>query len=131
MSDLNWWAVLVAAASAFALGGPWYSAALFGKLWNRESAQSKPPGQGHPAKVFGLAFFFALIAAIAFACWLGPEPPLKHAVTQGLIVGGGFVATSFGINYQFANRSTLMWLIDAGYHIAQFVLYGVILGLWH
>ena len=29
-----------------------------------------------------------------------------------------FVATSFGINYAFAQRSLKLWLIDAGYHIA-------------
>ena len=130
MSNLNVWAILVAAVSAFMLGGPWYSSALFGKLWKQESGQTQP-GSGHPAKVFGVAFLFSLIAATGFAAWLGPEPPLKFAVTQGLIVGGCFVATSFGINYQFANRSALMWLIDAAYHIAQFVIFGVVLGLWH
>ena len=40
------------------------------------------------------------------------------------------VAASFGINYQFANRSALMWLIDGGYHTVQFGIYGLILGLW-
>jgi hypothetical protein len=49
----------------------------------------------------------------------------------GLLVGLCFVAASFGINYQFANRSTLMWMIDGGYHTLQFVLFGIIIGLWH
>jgi hypothetical protein len=31
----------------------------------------------------------------------------------------------------FANRSALLWLIDGGYHTAQFVLFGLIIGLWH
>jgi len=130
MENLNWWAILVCAVSAFLLGGPWYSKAVFGSVWNREAKQD-PAKQGHPAKVFGLSFAFSLIAAIAFAYWLGPAPPLSHAVGRGLLVGACFVATSFGINYQFANRSTVMWLIDAGYHTTQFVLYGLILGLWH
>ena len=52
------------------------------------------------------------------------------AVTQGLLVGAGVVAASFGINYQFANRPTFLWLIDGGYHTVQFTIYGVILGLW-
>ena len=41
--------------------------------------------------------------------------------------GAGFVGASFGINYQFANRSFLMWAIDAGYHTAQFVLFALVL----
>ena len=53
------------------------------------------------------------------------------AVTQGLLVGAGIVAASFGVNnYQFANRSTVLWLIDGGYHAVQFAIYGLILGLW-
>jgi hypothetical protein len=50
---------------------------------------------------------------------------------HGLLVGAGFVAASFGINYQFANRSFKLWLIDGGYHTVQFVLFGLVLGLWH
>jgi hypothetical protein len=40
------------------------------------------------------------------------------------------VAASFGINYQFANWRTVLWLIDGGYHSVQFTIYGLILGLW-
>jgi hypothetical protein len=131
MENLNWWAIVLAAVCSFLLGGPWYSSAMFGKVWNREAKHTEPPGSGHPARVFGLSFVFALIAAAAFAWWLGPKPPLQSALGSGLLVGACFVATSFGINYQFANRSTLMWLIDGGYHVAQFVLFGLVLGLWH
>ena len=35
------------------------------------------------------------------------------------------------MTYQFANLSLLMWLIDGGYHVARFVLFGLMLGLWH
>lgn len=31
----------------------------------------------------------------------------------------------------FSSRSTLLWVIDGGYHVAQFLLFGLILGLWH
>jgi hypothetical protein len=126
---MNIWAVLTAAASSFALGGLWYSPALFGKLWTRENGG---PGQdGHPGKVFGVAFAFSLVAAACFAWWLGPAPELARAIQNGALAGFGFAATSFGINYQFAQRSFTLWLIDAGYHTAQFTLFGAILGAWH
>jgi hypothetical protein len=128
---MNGWAIVLAAVCSFLLGGPWYSNALFGRVWNREAQSTKPAGQGHPAKVFGLSFLFSLIAATAFAYWLGPAPALPYALSHGLLAGACLVATSFGINYQFANRSTLMWLIDGGYHTAQFLLFGLVLGLWH
>lgn len=126
---MNILAVLVAAVSSFLLGGLWYSPVLFGRLWNAENGGVKQ--SGHPAKVFGVAFLFSLVAATCFASWLGSAPPLETALKAGALAGVGFVAASFGINYQFAQRSFKLWLIDGGYHAVQFVLFGLILGLWH
>lgn len=132
MNDVNLWAVFTAALSSFLLGGLWYSRALFGAMWHREArrGEEKKEGSGHPARVFGISFLFALIAAFAFAVWLGPQPELRTALIQGLVAGSCIVATSFGINYQFASRSVLMWLIDGGYHTVQFVLFALVLALW-
>lgn len=126
---MNIWAILLAAVSSFMLGGLWYSDALLGKAWNRENGDV--PQTGHPAQVFGVAFVFSLIAAFAFAWWLGPAPALTTALTAGVVVGLGMVATSFGINYQFAQRSFKLLMIDGGYHAVQFLIFGLILGLWH
>lgn len=132
MGDVNIAAVVLAAALSFLLGGPWYSKQMFGNLWNREAGRDPKKDQGgHPVKVFGLSFLFSLVAAYAFAVWIGPAPELKSAVLHGLVAGFCFVAACFGINYQFANRSTLMWAIDGGYHTVQFALFGLVLGLWH
>ena len=128
--SINFLAVLAAAASSFVLGGLWYSPALFLKPWNKAMGRSDKDN-GHPARVFGLSFVFALVAAFVFAMLLGPSPVLSEAWKAGLLVGVGFVAMSFGINYQFANRPIVAWLIDGGYHTTQFVLYGLILGAWH
>lgn len=126
---MNIWAILLAAVSSFMLGGLWYSPALFGKAWNTENGDV--PQTGHPAKVFGVSFAFSLLAAFVFAYWLGPAPALDVALKAGAMAGVGLVATSFGINYQFAQRSFRLWLIDGGYHAAQFLVFGLILGLWH
>jgi hypothetical protein len=132
---MNPLAVLLAAVSSFLLGGLWYSRALFGLLWQRENGHGQPhaePQRGrHPARVFAVSFMFSLIAATLFGLWLGPAPPIQTALKAGALAGFGFVAASFGINYQFAQRSFKLWLIDGGYHGLQFVLFGLILGLWH
>ena len=130
---MNLWAVLLAAVSSFILGGLWYSPALFGRLWNAENGgeEAGTKQAGHPAKVFGISFLFSLVSAFAFASWLGAAPSLEAALKAGAVAGFGFVAASFGINYQFAQRSFKLWLIDGGYHTAQFLLFGLILGLWH
>ncbi len=126
---MNIWAILLAAVSSFMLGGLWYSPVLFGKAWNTENGGVEQ--KGHPAKVFGISFLFSLIAAAAFAYWLGAAPPLNVALQSGALAGIGLVAASFGINYQFAQRSFKLWLIDGGYHAVQFILFGLVLGLWH
>lgn len=128
MSNVNILAVIVAALSSFMLGGLWYSNALFGAAWRRAAAG--PEIEGHPAKVFGLSFVFALIAAFVYAALVPLPATSAAAVTQGALIGAGLVAASFGINYQFANRPTVLWLIDGGYHTVQFTIYGAILGLW-
>ena len=133
MEHFNHLALFVCAVSIFVLGAPWYSPALFGKAWARANGTptegDKPKGK-HPARVYGVAFLMAWIAAYAFAILVGHQASLHHWLHHGLVCGAGIAGTSFAINYQFANRSTTLLLIDAGYHIVQFVLYGLILGLW-
>ncbi len=127
--DVNIWAVAAAAVSSFLLGGLWYSPILFLKPWNAAMGRSDEDN-GHPAKVFGLSFVFALVAAYVFATLLGPNPVLSESIRAGLLVGLGFVGMSFGINYQFANRPLSALFIDGGYHTGQFLLFGLILGVW-
>ena len=128
--ELNWLAVIAAAVSAFVLGGIWYGP-LFLKAWSREAGIDVDANKRHPAQVFGVAFVAALVSAAAFAWFLGPRPDLHGAIHQGVAAGLGIAAMSFAINYAFAGRSLKLWLIDGGYHTVQFVLYGIILGIWH
>ncbi len=129
MSEVNYLAVIAAAASSFLLGGLWYGP-LFKLAWCREAGIDPASKPAHPGAVFGAAFALSLLAAYVFALFLGKKP-VTDAAMVGAIVGVCWVATSFGINYLFARRSLKLWLIDAGYHTLQFTLYGLILGSWH
>lgn len=124
--DLDWMAVLLAALSAFVLGGLWYGP-LFRRTWRRE-AGIEPASARHPTVVFVIAFLCSFLAALMFEVFLGPRADAATGFGAGFVVGVFFVATSFGINYAFTGRSVRLWMIDAGYHIAQFCLYGLILG---
>ena len=130
MDEINFFAVVAAAVSSFLLGGIWYSPMCFGNTWIKESGFDESQA-GHPVQVFGLSLFFALIAAFAFSILLGPTPDMLSAIHFALLVGFGFIGTSFAINYQFSNKSLVLLAIDGGYHLTQFLLYGVILALWH
>ena len=128
--DFNWLAVIAAAASAFLLGGIWYGP-LFKKAWCREAGVDPDSAPRHPARIFAIAFVCSLLSALIFTVLLPTGAGAADGFGVGFVVGLFFVAMSFGINYAFAQRSLKLWMIDAGYHIAQFSLYGLILGAWH
>lgn len=129
MSEVNFLAVIAAAASSLVLGGLWYGP-LFKTQWSREAGVDPGSKPALPGAVFGAAFVLSMLAAYVFALFLGKRP-VTEALEVGATVGVCWVATSLGINYLFAQRSLKLFFIDAGYHILQFMLYGLILGLWH
>ena len=132
MPEVNYLAVIAAAIATFALGGLWYSPALFGKAWQREAGVSEEKMKtANMALIFGLTFVLSLIAAWVFALFLGPRPPMALGLGAGFSAGLCWVAASLGINYLFERKSLKLWLINGGYHTLQFTIIGLILALWH
>jgi hypothetical protein len=132
MPEHNFLAVIAAAVASFALGAVWYSPALFGKAWQRESGVTDQQMKtATMALIFGLTFVLCLVAAWMFAIFLGPRPPIAFGLGAGFAAGLCWVAASFGINYLFERRSLKLFLINGGYHTLQFTIIGLILGLWH
>jgi hypothetical protein len=127
----NYLAVIVAALSTFLVGGLWYSPALFGKAWMRENGFTEEGMKGRSmAKIFGLAFFLALISAINLAMFLGPENRPAMGALWGFAAGFGWVATFVGTHYLFERKSFTLFLINAGYSVVSLTLMGVILAAW-
>ena len=132
MPEVNYLAVIAAAIATFALGGLWYSPALFGKVWQREAGVTEEKMKSaNMALIFGLTFVLSLIAAWVFALFLGPRPPMALGLGAGFSAGLCWVAASLGINYLFERKSLKLWLINGGYHTLQFTIIGLILALWH
>ena len=132
MGQINIWAVFAAAASGFIAGGLWYSPALFGRAWMRETGLTEQQLAGsNMALIFGLSFVLSVIASFVFAMFLGPAPKWDFALMAGLSAGVAWVGASFGINYLFERKTLKLFIINAGYHTVQFALIGLILGLWH
>jgi Protein of unknown function (DUF1761) len=126
---INWLSVFVAALATFVIGGPWYSPALFLRPW-QEAMNITVEKRGHPIRVFGLAYIFSVQSCALLASMLGPDAGATRGLGLGLLVGTAFVAASYGINYQFANRSLVALSIDGGFHILQFAAFGIVLGAW-
>ena len=131
MQGLNWLAIVVAALSSFLVGGLWYSPLMFHAAWLRETGLTDERlRKSNMGPIFGLSFLLALVATVVFAFFLGPRPTFAFATGAGVAAGVGWIATSFGINYLFERKSFTLFAINAGYHVVQFTLMGVILGAW-
>ncbi|MBW8911746.1 MAG: DUF1761 domain-containing protein [Sphingomonas sp.] len=130
LQQLNWLAIIVAALASYFPGAIWYSPIGFLHPWARELGVDlgvKPKGVGRRVAI---GLIPALVATIAFALVVGPHPSLSHAVARAIVIAIGFIATSFAIQYLYENRGPAFWLINAGYHLVQFLIMGAILALW-
>ncbi len=126
---INLTSCLVAALSAFVLGGVWYGP-VFGSRWQvLVGLKDEDLAQGtHPAKIFAAAFLLTLVQAVILSALIPAEAGVKVGVIYALLAGLGFVVTAFGINYLFSRRPMGLYAIDAGYNLLQFVLMGAIIG---
>jgi len=130
-SQVNWLAVVVAAALTFCLGGLWYSPVLFGKAWQRLAGLDDAQLAQHVTRTFAGAAICALIAATNLAFFLGPTATLGFGLGAGAATGIGWVATGLTTTFLFERRPTTLIAIDAGYHAVSFTLMGALLGAWH
>jgi len=129
-TEIHWLAVVVAAASGFAVGGLWYGP-LFLNAWLAAEGKTKEQMGQHPAMVFGGAFlcnlFSAFILDHTVATYGDPDMALTVMITLGVALG--FVVPAYGVNYLFAGRKLKLFLIDAGYWVVTYAVMGVILEL--
>jgi len=132
MPHINWFAVLAAAISTFVLGGLWYSPALFGRAWMTvNNLDNEQLAKSNMAKIFGLAFVFAVIMAANLAAFLAePKTTATWGATAGFLAGFGWVALGIATIALFERRSAKYVLINGGYMTVAFVLMGLILGAW-
>jgi len=129
--NLNLWAILTAAVSAFLVGGLWYSPVAFGALWkkaNRFAAHEPPPATG---KTFALSFVLSLVMAFNLAMFLNDaKTTAAWGATAGFLAGFGWVAMGIGIVSLFEQRPWTYVIVNGGYVTAALVLMGAILGAW-
>ena len=127
MEELNWVGLLLCGIGSMVLGGLWYSPFLFGKAWQRGIGLSDDQlAAGNMALIYGVAFLLSIIAAAVFALLIGHRHGLLPWIAAGTGTGA-VVAAAFGINYLFERRTFRQWLINGGYHLLQFSLFGLIL----
>jgi len=119
-SDVNYLAVLVCAIVAMGIGSFWYSPFLLGKMW----LDSMEKSEEEIRKDLIIAYSIARLTIYVNAT----------TVTEGMRLGFlcwfGFTLTTMTINALFEGKSLRLVLVDGGYHLIVFLVYGIILGAW-
>jgi hypothetical protein len=132
VENVNWLAVVAAAASTFVLGGLWYSPALFGRAWMAANHLTEADlKRGSTGKIFGFSFVFSLLMAANLAMFLADsKTDMAWGATAGFLAGFGWVFLGLAIIALFERRSWKYIFINGGYMTVAFVLMGLILGAW-
>ncbi|MEL6253861.1 MAG: DUF1761 domain-containing protein [Bacteroidota bacterium] len=136
LSGINLGEIIVAALSTFIIGFLWYGDFLFGKRWRGLSGISEEKAQsGHMLLIFGGSFVLNLIIAAALSIFTEVAMMLGtsalYAGIMAFLLCFVFVATSFGVNYLFAQKPLKLYLIDVGYMLVSFFIMGLIVGAWY
>lgn len=134
LGTMNVWAVVGAAAAAFAAGALWHGP-LFGKQWIKMmgwTAKDMKKMQLTPLQAMGMAAVVQLIVAgvlsklfaltgvasvgnalyVVFLLWLGVSAPLL-----------------FG-SFLWENKSLKLWAFNAAYRLVELAVMAAVLGRW-
>ena len=132
MQEINYVAVIVAAMSAFVVGGLWYSPLLCGGAWMRANGFTEDQVNAFPkSRMFGWSVPLLLIMSMNLAIFLADgQTDWSWGLTAGLLAGVGWVATGLAVVGLFENKSWAYIFINAGYNVVAFALMGLIIGAW-
>jgi len=130
--SINYWAVLVAAASSFVLGALWYGP-LFGKVWMKASGVTDEDIKNtNFAKVYGVTFVMSVVAAYVLAHVVDrfDASGLVGGLQTGFWTWLGFMFTVKVTDALFNRTSFALVWIDSGYRLVWAVVMGIILAMW-
>ena len=132
MGGINIWAVLVAAVSAFLIGGFWFSPAAFGRPWMRlVGLTEEQVNSGSVGKIFGLSFVYILIMAFCLAAFINdPSVTAQMGAFYGFLAGFGWIFFAYGVTGLFERKPWQYALITGGYWVIALTLMGLIIGAW-
>jgi len=129
MFDVNWLAIVLAAAAGFVVGGLWYGP-IMGKRWmGAVGLTEEQVKEGSMALIYGGAFAFSLLASWTLAHTFASydyELSFLAKVMTAFGVALGFIIPALGTNYLFSQKSKALFFIDAGYWLLFYIAMGVV-----
>ena len=136
--SINWWAVLVGVVISMLVGSLWYNPKTFFMTWWRGIGKSETiqPGSQNMALVWALTVLTSVFQVVGMAVAVNLVGAALGGVTglTGLLTGALvwllIVAPTNLVNKLFAGFPFKVWFIESGAHLINFLLFGLLLGLW-
>ena len=131
--ELNWFAVVIAAAAGFAVNAVWYSDSLFGKQWKKSIGLKKKdeskPGFG---LILVISFITTLITSAGIAVLIDvlDVSGALSGLLIGVLVAFAFVVTTCGMHELFERRPFTHFAITSVGNILTLAAIGAILAVW-
>lgn len=134
LSQLNWWAVLLATLSSFVVGFLWYDKKAFGRAWMKltgltDKEVNSSEGMTKTFTWTGIASFFSAAALGYLMIGLGVSGLLEGLIF-GATIGAVFRLGAHIIHNGFSKKPGALTAIDGGHDIVALSIAGAILGIW-
>lgn len=136
IEKLDWIAVFLAAAAAYATSGFWYSPNALGKQWAKAAglnAKRKKPPKDTMTVIMVLSALMVVITSISLAVLVDVLhiKGLADGAILGVLVGTGFVITNNGMHKLFEQRPPMHFAIQAVGDVVALAVMGGVLGIFN
>lgn len=136
--DINYWAILVGGVFAMVLGSVWYGP-LFGKKWMEivgatalDEAQRKEM-QKKAMPLYGVQFVLTLFQVLVLAHLINDTTAVT-GLERSLWIWGAFIMPTIAAGAMWNNDSAkISWarfLIQSGYQLILFIVFGLLIQYW-
>lgn len=135
---INFWAVLVSAILAMVAGGVWYGS-LFSRKWMEivgvkpEDVEARKKMQQSAGPLYAVQFLLTLFQVWVLAYYIQGWKDVS-GLSHALMIWAAFVMPTVAGSAMWNNDpKKVAWgrfLIQAGYQLVIFALFGLVLGMW-
>jgi hypothetical protein len=137
--SINWLAVLACLVISMVSGSLWYNPKTFFPIWWKGIGKTEKddPGTANMGLTWALTLVSSFVQGVFMAVAVTATGKLMpggvtagSGALTGLIIWLGVIAPTYLVNKLFAGHGLKIWAIEAGNHLVNFVLFGLIFGLW-
>lgn len=132
--DVNWWAVVLAAASSMVVGSAWYTRKAFGDTWMKLARVDAKLAEKRGMQPIVVTVLVSLLTAYVLAhfAFLAHQyfnnSFFVDAVSVAFWGWLGFTATRFITHDAFEGRPTKLTAINIAHELVTFMVMGAIIG---